>query len=387
MSRNVCAVMLALVLMFALLADAAVAAPLEAGVPLDLTAASAMLLEAETGTIIFEKNADEQRPVASVTKLMTLLLCLEELEAGRLQLDESVTVSPNAAGQIGSQALLDAGVAYPLKDLLRCTIIASANDAAVALAEHMAGTEADFAALMNQRAQELGMGDTCYVNATGLPVEGQHTTARDVALLALEICKHPMYFDHATVWMDTLTHPSGRATDLTNTNRLVRFYEGCDGLKTGSADDSRYCLAATAQKDGMRLIAIVLGVPNSQTRFDEARAMLDYGFAGYRRITLLNKGDLLGQQVPVHLGMAEQVETAVGSGVSMLLKAGQEKQLSLEVELPEQVEAPIEEGQTIGLVRVLLSGQVIAKVPAVAAQAVGMPGLVEGFLRIGLNWR
>ena len=387
MSRNVCAVMLALVLMFALLADAAVAAPLEAGVPLDLTAASAMLLEAETGTIIFEKNADEQRPVASVTKLMTLLLCLEELEAGRLQLDESVTVSPNAAGQIGSQALLDAGVAYPLKDLLRCTIIASANDAAVALAEHMAGTEADFAALMNQRAQELGMGDTCYVNATGLPVEGQHTTARDVALLALEICKHPMYFDHATVWMDTLTHPIGRATDLTNTNRLVRFYEGCDGLKTGSADDSRYCLAATAQKDGMRLIAIVLGVPNSQTRFDEARAMLDYGFAGYRRITLLNKGDLLGQQVPVHLGMAEQVETAVGSGVSMLLKAGQEKQLSLEVELPEQVEAPIEEGQTIGLVRVLLSGQVIAKVPAVAAQAVGMPGLVEGFLRIGLNWR
>ena len=386
MSRNVCAVMLALVLMFALLADAAVAAPLEEGVPLDLTAASAMLLEAETGTIIFEKNADEQRPVASVTKLMTLLLCLEELEAGRLQL-ESVTVSQNAAGQIGSQALLDAGVAYPLKDLLRCTIIASANDAAVALAEHMAGTETDFAVLMNQRAQELGMGDTCYVNATGLPVDGQHTTAPDVALLALEICKHPMYFDHATVWMDTLTHPSGRTTDLTNTNRLVRFYDGCDGLKTGSADDSRYCLAATAQKDGMRLIAIVLGVPNSQTRFDEARAMLDYGFAGYRRITLLNKGDLLGQQVPVHLGMAEQVETAVGSGVSMLLKAGQEKQLSLEVELPEQVEAPIEEGQTIGLVRVLLSGQVIAKVPAVAAQAVGMPGLVEGFLRIGLNWR
>jgi len=363
------------------------AAPMEDGVPMELTAASAILLEAETGTIIFEKNADEKRPVASVTKLMTLLLCMEELEAGRLSAEDKVTVSQNAAGQIGSQALLDAGAAYPLKELLHATIIASANDAAVALAEHMAGTETDFAALMNQRAQALGMTGTVYVNATGLPVEGQHTTARDVALLACEICRHPMYFDHAAVWMDTLTHPSGRTTDLTNTNRLVRFYDGCDGLKTGSADDSRYCLAATAQKEGMRLIAIVLGVPNSQTRFDEARAMLDYGFAGYRRINLLNRGDLLGKFVPVHLGMTEQVEAAVGSGVSMLLKAGQEKQLALEVELPAQLEAPVAQGQTIGMVRVLLNGQVIAKVPAVAAQSVGMPGLVEAFLRIGRNWR
>ncbi|MBR4068177.1 MAG: D-alanyl-D-alanine carboxypeptidase [Clostridia bacterium] len=363
------------------------ATPLESGLPMELTAGSAILLEADTGTVIFEKNADERRPVASVTKLMTLLLALEELEAGRLSPEDGVTVSGNAAGQIGSQALLDAGAVYPLKDLLRATVIASANDAAVALAEHIAGTETDFARLMNARTQELGMGDTCYINATGLPVEGQYTTARDVALLACEMCSHPEYFTHAAVWMDTLTHPSGRTTDLTNTNRLVRFYEGCDGLKTGSADDSRYCLAATAQKDGMRLIAIVLGVPNSQTRFDEARAMLDYGFAGYKRLTLLNRGDLLGQYVPVHLGMAQQVEAAVGSGVSMLLKAGQEKQLSLEVELPEQLEAPVEEGQTIGMVRVLLSGQVVAKVPAVAAQSVGMPGLLEGFLRIGRNWR
>lgn len=363
------------------------AAPLESGVPMELSAGSAMLLEADTGTVIFEKNADERRPVASVTKLMTLLLTLEELEAGRITLEDGVTVSRNAAGQIGSQALLDAGAVYPLKDLLRATIIASANDAAVALAEHIAGTETDFAQLMNRRAQELGMGDTCYLNATGLPVEGQYTTARDVSLLASEICRHPEYITHSAVWMDTLTHPSGRTTDLTNTNRLVRFYEGCDGLKTGSADDSRYCLAATAQKNGMRLIAIVLGVPNSQTRFDEARAMLDYGFAGYKRLTLLNKGDLLGQYVPVHLGMAQQVEAAVGSGVSMLLKAGQEKQLSLEVELPQTVEAPVEAGQTLGMVRVLLAGQVIAKVPAVASQSVGMPGLLEGFLRIGRNWR
>lgn len=385
--RKICIRATTVLLALLLCLGCAHAAPLETAVPLELTAGSAVLLEAETGTVIFEKNAREKRPVASITKLMTLLICLEELEAGRLSLEDQVTVSQHAAGQIGSQALLDAGAVYPLRDLLRSTIIASANDAAVAIAEHIAGTESDFARMMNARARELGMTDTCYINATGLPVEGQYTTAADVAALACQVCRYPEYFTHASVWLDTLTHPSGRTTDLTNTNRLVRFYDGCDGLKTGSADDSRYCLAATAQKNGMRLIAIVLGVPVSQTRFDEARAMLDYGFAGYRRITLLNKGDLLGKHVPVHLGMAQQVEAAVGSGISMLLKTGQEKQLSLEVELPEVVKAPVAEGQTIGMVRVLLAGQEIAKVPAVAAQGVGMPGLVEGFLRVLGNWR
>lgn len=385
--RKICIRATTVLLALLLCLGCAHAAPLETAVPLELTAGSAVLLEAETGTVIFEKNAREKRPVASITKLMTLLICLEQLEAGRLSLEDQVTVSQHAAGQIGSQALLDAGAVYSLRDLLRSTIIASANDAAVAIAEHIAGTESEFAQMMNARARELGMTDTCYINATGLPVEGQYTTAADVAALACQVCKHPEYFTHASVWLDTLTHPSGRTTDLTNTNRLVRFYDGCDGLKTGSADDSRYCLAATAQKNGMRLIAIVLGVPVSQTRFDEARAMLDYGFAGYRRITLLNKGDLLGKHVPVHLGMAQQVEAAVGSGISMLLKTGQEKQLSLEVELPEMVEAPVAEGQTIGMVRVLLARQEIAKVPAVAAQGVGMPGLVEGFLRVLGNWR
>ena len=266
------------------------AAPLENGVPVELTSPSAMLLEAETGTVIFEKNADEKRQVASITKLMTLLLCFEALERGEIHPDDQVTISPAAAGQIGSQALLDSGAIYPLETLLHATIIASANDAACALAEHMAGSEAEFARLMNERAKELGMNDTFYVNATGLPDDRQYTTARDVAILSCEMCRHPEYFTHASVWLDTLTHPSGRTTDLTNTNRLVRFYDGCDGLKTGSADVSKYCLSATAQKDGLRLIAIVLGTPNSQTRFNEARAMLDYGFAGYGNI-LLNKKD------------------------------------------------------------------------------------------------
>lgn len=366
---------------------AAKAAPLEEGTPVDITSPSAMLLEASTGTVIFEKNADEKRQVASVTKLMTLLLCFEGLESGTISLEDDVTVSQAAAGQIGSQALLDAGATYQLKDLLRSTIIASANDSACALAEHMAGTEEAFADMMNARAAELGMTDTVYVNCTGLPADGQFTTARDVATLSLEVCKHPDYFTYAAVWMDTLTHPGGRVTDLTNTNRLVRFYEGCDGLKTGSADVSKYCLSATAEKNGLRLIAIVLGSSASQTRFNEARAMLEYGFAGYKRVTILQKGERLGKTVRVKLGMTEEVEAAVGAGLSMLMKLGQEKLLSLEVELPEEVEAPVQAGDTIGVVRVKLGDQVIAKLPAVAAEDVGMPGLLEGFFLVVKNWR
>ena len=363
------------------------AAPLENDVPMELTSPSAMLVEAETGTVIFEKGADEKRQAASITKLMTLLICLEKIEVGEISLKDEITISPAAAAQIGSQALLDAHAVYSLETLLHATIIASANDAACALAEHMAGTEEAFTQLMNERAQELGMTNTFYVNSTGLPDARQYTTARDVALLSCEICRHPLYFEHSSVWMDTLRHPSGRTTDLTNTNRLVRFYNGCDGLKTGSADAAKYCLAATAQKNGFRLIAIVLGTPVSQTRFDEARAMLDYGFANYKRVTLLQKGDRLGKTVRVKLGMQEEVEAAAGSGVSMLIRPGQEKQLSMEVELPQEVEAPVHAGDVLGVVRVKLGDEQVAKLSAVAATDVAMPGMISAFVKLLRNWR
>lgn len=379
--------LLPLLLAFALALCPALAAPMESTPPMELTASSAMLLEADTGAVIFEQNADERRQVASITKLMTLLLCMEDLESGAVHPEDSVTISQNAAAQIGSQALLDAGSVYTLETLLHATIIASANDAACALAEHLCGSEEAFAQRMNQRAEELGMQDTRYTNATGLPDDSQYTTARDVSILCRQVCRHPRYFQHASVWMDTLTHPSGRTTDLTNTNRLVRFYDGCDGLKTGSSDASRYCLCATAEKDGLRLIAIVLGVPVSQTRFNEARAMLDYGFQNYKRVTLLQKGDLLGSAVPVRLGLSDQVQAAAGSGISMLLRTGQEKQLSIQVELPPEVTAPIAAGDALGVVRVRLGDSVIAKTAAVAASDVPMPGLLAAFLRLAKNWR
>ena len=366
---------------------AALAAPLEDGAPMTLTAPSAILLEADTGAVIFEKNADERRPVASVTKLMTLLLTLEKLDEGSVTLEDKITVSPAAAGQPGSQAFLDAYAVYPLKDILKATIIASANDGAVALAEYLAGSEDGFAAQMNQRAEGLGLENTHYVNCTGLPADGQYTCARDVASISREVAKHPTYFTYSSTWLDSLTHPSGRVTDLTNTNRLVRFYKDCDGLKTGSTNEAKYCLSATAERNGMRLIAVVLGVPNSQTRFDEARAMMDYGFANYHRVQVAQKGDLVGAQVPVKLGARDAVDAALDSGLSLLLRNGQQSQLSFETHLPEFLTAPVEAGEPLGTVRVLLAGQPIAELPAVAAQSVRLPGLLEGFFRLLENWR
>lgn len=379
-------VLLICTVLLTLITFSGMAEPLEKECPLTLTAPSAILLEANGGTVIFEKNADEKRPVASVTKLMTLLIVLERLEDQSISLKDPVNVSKVAAGQQGSQALLDADTVYPLEDLLRSAIIASANDSAVALAEYIAGSEENFVTLMNEQAEKLQLENTHYQNCTGLPAENQFTTARDVAKIATQICSYPLYFQYSSVWMDTLVHPSGRKTDLTNTNRLVRFYQDCDGLKTGSTNEAKYCLAATAERSGMRLIAVVLGVPNSQTRFDEARAMMDYGFATYTRTQVAHKGDLTGDKVRVHMGARDEVEIALGSGLSMLLRSGQENQLSYESVLPESVQAPVEKDQELGYIQVLLNGAVIARLPAVAAYEVRLPGMMEGILRLMENW-
>ena len=362
-------------------------APLEEGTPMTLTAPSAILLEAETGAVIFEKNADERRPAASITKLMTLLLTLEKIDAGGIALEDKITVSPAAAAQPGSQAFLDVGASYPVKDLLKTVIIASANDSAVALAEYMEGTEDSFVVLMNRRAEELGLKNTHYANCTGLPAEGQYTSARDVSVISREIVRHPLYFNYSSVWLDNLIHPSGRVTDLTNTNRLVRFYPDCDGLKTGSTNEAKYCLSATAQRNGMRLIAVVLGVPNSQTRFDEARAMMDYGFSAYSLTPVARTGDLIGESVPVKMGARDSVDVALNQGLSVLLRSGQQNHLSFETSLPEFVAAPVKAGDPLGTVRVLLEGKRIAELPAVAAQDVRLPGLLEGFFKLWENWR
>ena len=357
-------------------------APMEEGTPFTLTSPSVILTEPKTGKVIFEKNADERRPVASVTKVMTILLTLEAIDDGRVGLGDSVSVSARASGMGGSQVFLDANRNYRLRDLLKSVIVASANDAAVALAEYMDGAEEAFVRRMNQRAQELGLTNTHYVNCTGLPAQGHYTTARDVAKLSAQLDAHPLYYDFSTIWMDELTHPGGRVTQLTNTNRLIRFYSGCDGYKTGSTNEAKYCICATAQKNGLRLIAVVLGANASQTRFDEARSMLEYGFSGYQLFTPVKEGDSLGMQVPVRLGGSDTVSAVSGGTSELLLKKGDQSQIALEVALAESVAAPVRKGDVLGEIRVKQGGTTVQTLPAVAGETVELPGMINALLRI-----
>ncbi|MDY5350447.1 MAG: D-alanyl-D-alanine carboxypeptidase family protein [Candidatus Ventricola sp.] len=356
--------------------------PMEAGVPITLTSPSAILTEASTGRVIFEKNADERRPVASVTKVMTILLTLEALDEGSVTEKDSVLVSEHAAGMGGSQAFLDANRSYPLGELLGSVIIASANDSAVALAEYLCGAEEAFVRRMNERAAQLGLANTHYVNCTGLPASDHYTTARDIARLSAQLDAHPRYYQYSTVWMKDFQHSGGRITQLTNTNRLIRFYPGCDGYKTGSTNEARYCISATAKKNGMRLIAVVLGSDASQTRFDEARSMLEYGFASVQLFTPISEGDSLDMTVPVRLGGRDGVSVVSGGTGTLLLRRGEQSGISLEAALLERVTAPVHRGDVLGEIRVRRGDEILMTIPAVAGEDVALPGMLSSLLRI-----
>ena len=374
--KRLCALLLALGLVP--LGTAAVrTAPMEETVPVEITAPSAMLVEAETGTVIFEKNADEQRPVASVTKLMTLLLTFEALEEGTVSLEDQVTVSRAAAGQIGSQALLDAGAVYSLKELLKSTIIASANDSAYALAEYLAGTETDFVARMNERAQELGMANTHFVNCTGLddgPDANEHlTTARDIAIMSRELLKHEKIKEYTTIWMDTVRNGE---FGLSNTNKLVRFYDGTTGLKTGYTSGAGYCLSASAERGGMELIAVVMHCKTSPDRFESAKALLNYGFANYALVDPME--NLTIEPVPVVLGRQELVQVQAQGAGTILIDKALAGSVTCAVELDESVTAPVLKGQQLGTLRVEAGGRLLREIALAAAQevpALGFPDI------------
>lgn len=356
--------------------------PIETDVPMTLSSPSVILIEPTTGTVIFEKNADERRPVASVTKVMTILLTLEAIDEGRIAPEDEVTVSEHAQSMGGSQVFLDAGGRYKISELLKSVIIASANDSAVALAEALCGSEEAFVRRMNERAAQLGLENTNYVNCSGLPAQGHYMSARDVAVLSAELDKHSLYYAYSTIWMDEIAHAKGRVTQMTNTNRLVRFYPGCDGYKTGSTNEARYCMAATAKKEGMRLIAVVLGAPAGQTRFNEARAMLEYGFANYMLFSPVREGDALGLNVSVRMGGADEVSAVCGGNYALLLPKGAQGEIALNAALIESIAAPVKKGDALGEIQVMRSGEVIATVPAVAGEAVELPGFLHGLLRI-----
>ena len=361
-------------------------APLETAPPVNCDCAAALLCEQDSGQVIFCMNPDVERPVASVTKVMTLLLALEQLDAGRISADDVVTVSKAAAGMGGSQVLLDVGERQTIDVLLKSAIVGSANDAAVALAEALYGSEEGCVRAMNQRAAALGMEHTHFVNCTGLPAEGQHTTARDVAVMARELFSHPHYFDYSDIWMDEVSHGDGRVTQLVNTNKLIRLYDGCDGGKTGSTKEAGYCVAATAQRGGMRLVAVVLGAGSGAERFSIAGKLMDHGFANYRRYPVAQRGTRIRGALPVDGGDAENVALELGGDLTLLISRGDEQRIQLAPDLPERLEAPVHAGDPVGSVRVLLEGRELARIPVVAAGDVAARGLNPGIRRFWALW-
>ncbi|MEG2174428.1 MAG: D-alanyl-D-alanine carboxypeptidase family protein [Oscillospiraceae bacterium] len=327
---------------------------------------SAILMEPSSGRILFEKDADLQMPPASITKIMTLLLVVEAIDAEKIKLDDPVTCSPHASSMGGTQIWFEAGEQMSVHDLLKATAIASANDASVALGELVAGSEDNFVDLMNRRATALGMKNTVFKNATGLDAEGHLSTARDIALMSVELLRHPMITQYTTVWMDSLR--DGK-TQLVNTNKLIRFYKGATGLKTGTTSGAGSCLSATATRNGLSLVAVVLGADTSDNRFGSARGLLDYGFANFEEKPLPEPEPPLGT-LPVTGGVRREVGLIAHAPESMLIEKGTGTRITQRQTLVQSLAAPVAKGDKAGTIAVLLDGVIVSEYDVVTAEAI-----------------
>lgn len=347
----------------------------------EVEAGSAVLMEKETGAVLFEDHPHDKLEPASVTKVMTLLLVMEALDSGRIQRTDMVTVSAHAASMGGSQVFLKEGEQMSVDDMLKAVTVVSGNDAAVALAEHIAGSEDGFVEMMNQRAHALGMEDTNFINCTGLPAAGHLTSAYDIALMSRElILNHPDIRGYTTIWMDTIRDG---AFQLANTNKLIRFYEGATGLKTGSTDSALYCLSGTAEREGMELIAVVMKSPTSALRFDSAKSMLSFGFANYTLVDV--RPDEAIPPVEVAMGAVEQVQPVLAQSGRILVDKSQINDITTAIHLTESVEAPVETGQKLGEMVISVGGSEQQTIPLVAAEAVEritLPGILLKFMKI-----
>ena len=338
-------------------------------VDLNVAGKSALLMDVATGTILYEHNAHEALAPASVTKVMTMLLIMEAIDSGKIHWEDTVTASEAAAAKGGSQVYLKVGETMTVSDMVKSIAVSSANDCACAMAEHLAGSESAFVALMNSKAKELGMHDTNFVNCTGLDdseeAKSHLTSAHDIALMSRALLKHhPAIKQFTTIWMDTVRDG---AFGLSNTNKLIRFYNGATGLKTGFTSGAGYCLSASAERDGMELIAVVMGCETSQDRFAACKSMLDYGFANFALIAPKLETE---PAVPVKLGISKTVTAVPGEEAALLIDKAQKNMISTEVTLDESITAPVSRGQRLGTMTIKAGEQVLAQVPMVAAEAV-----------------
>ena len=353
---------------------------------LDLSSAAAVLIEGSTGNVIYEKNKDDRLKPASVTKVMTLLLIFEALEAGKIKLTDEVSVSEYAASMGGSQVYLEPFEIQTVDTMIKCISIASANDACVAMAEFIAGSEEEFVALMNRRAKELGMNNTNFVNSCGLDTDNHYTSAYDIALMSRElITRFPEISKYTLVWMDTIIHTTRKGQSefgLTNTNKMVKFYQGITGLKTGSTSLAKYCVSATAKRNGMDLIAVILAAPDTKTRFLEASKLLNYGFANYSIFTDENK-DIVIDPVKVVKGIQDTVKGTPSSKFSYLCTKGKTPdQIRKEIILSEEMQAPVAANDKIGEIVYYYGDEEIGRIDVIASESVGKARYRDCFMKV-----
>ena len=329
-----------------------------------VTAKEAILVS-EDGQVLAEHNATEHRPIASMTKIMTLLCVYDALDDNKISLDEQVCVSERAASMGGSQVFLEQGGTYTVNNLIKSVVVCSANDSCVALAEHVSGSVESFVKTMNEKCAKLGLVDTHFDNCTGLPAVSQYSCAKDVSVMLRNLVKHPHYFSCSRIWMEDFAHPGGRVTGMTNTNKLVRFYQGCDGGKTGFTSEAGHCLAATAVRNGMRVFAVVVGATDSKTRFKEVSEMFNYAFANYEQKVYLADNEKVGD-IDVVGGKAKSAEVVSDGQLTFFGKKGQSA-CTVTVEQLDHIQAPVRKGDIIGTARLLRDGEEVASVKLVAA--------------------
>ncbi len=352
----------------------------------DFNAKAYYLMDYATGEPLLEGNAEQKLPVASIVKLMTIDIVCREIETGSLSLDEKIIVSENASSMGGSQVFIEANGEYSVADMLKSVIVSSANDASVALAEKIAGSEEEFVNMMNARAKELGLEGTNYVNCTGLPAPNQFSCAKDTAMLLKEVCSHDIYHKFSTIWMDTLSHPKGRESELVNTNKLIRYYEGCDGGKTGSTSEAGYCLSATAKRGNMRLIGVVLGAENGKARFSETSKLLNYGFANFETKKVVDS-DSFEIEVDT-FGGKEQKATAKAKEDIVVLCKKRENSSEVCVETKvDRISAPMKVGDKVGTIYVTKNGIVVGESELLLTQDIERANMVDGIQKIVEYWK
>lgn len=353
---------------------------------IQISSKSAILLDYDSGTIIFEKNADERLPIASMTKVMTLLICFDNVNSGNISFDQNVVVSENAAGMGGSQVFLEKNGNYPVGELIKSIVVASANDSCVAMAEHLCGSESAFVDKMNEKAIELNMQNTHFANCTGLPQHDHYSSASDVAKMFCNLLNNEEYFRFSKIWTDVVTHPNDRITEIANTNKLIRFYQGCDSGKTGYTSESGHCLVASAKRGDMRLVSVVIKSPDSKVRFKEVSSMFNYGFANYTNKILFEKNSPLNINVKVKNGKKEKIEVVVDNTVSIFSKRDEKRNVEINFEPKSIIKAPIKKGELVGKLKIYENGVLINSVGVLSNENIAEKTYFDYIKDVVNNW-